>query len=86
MNANKDRTELLNRRWTQINADEKETFGSKKEHPDERNRGDENIRRLHRLRRLLMGLATSGEINRSFLALAFLLSPSTISELKTKSA
>jgi hypothetical protein len=67
MYANRDRTELLNRRWTQINADEKSA--------DYTDYAD-----------LLMGLAASGEISKSFLALAFLLLPSTISELKTKSA
>src|SRR5580704_11751348 len=36
------------------------------------------IRRLYRLRRLLMGLATSGELTRSFMALAFVLPPSII--------
>src|SRR5260370_31315151 len=34
--------------------------------------------KIRRLRRLLMGLATSGEINRSFLALAFVLPLSII--------
>src|ERR1700730_177253 len=36
------------------------------------------IRELHRLRRLLMGLAASGEIHRSFLSLVFVLPLSTI--------
>jgi hypothetical protein len=70
----------------QINADEKETFGSTKEHPDERNLGDENIRRLHRLRRLLMGLATFGEINRSFLGARVCFTSQHHPDLKSKSA
>jgi hypothetical protein len=64
----------------QINADEKETFGSTKEHPDERNLGDENIRRLHRLP---IGLAMAGEINRCFLALAFCFTSQHHPDLKT---